>query len=227
VDGIGSATRQLGFWSAIACAVLSLAYVLGQLFEWQGLLGSAGGPSSTSTPAGIAILLTPSLLLGSAFLIMMSALHRASSADRKTFGQVALCFAIVYATLVSLVYFVQLTLVGPRIAAGDTAGIEVLLFVPYKSFLFAVDLLGYSMMSVSTLFGAFALPPAKGTRTARLFMLLNGALLPFLAMQMFFPDLIYGAALWAVTFPCASLWLSGVFRHAPPRPEGERERGAG
>jgi hypothetical protein len=220
VEKIG-ATRRLGFWSAFICAVLSVTYVLGQLFEWQGLLGSAGGPSSVSTPAGIAILLTPSLLLGSAFLIMMSALHRASSADRKVFGQVALSFAIVYATLISLVYFAQLTFVGPRIAAGDTSGIELLLFVPYKSFLFAVDLLGYSMMSVSTLFGAFALPPVKAARTARLFMLLNGALLPFLALQMFFPDLIYVAALWAVTFPCAALWVAGVFRRIPSDAHGQ------
>jgi hypothetical protein len=116
--GINSATRTVGLWSSIGCVVFSLTYVLGQLLEWQGLLGSAGGPNSASTPSGIAILLTPSLLLGSAFLVMMSALHQASDSDRKVFGQVALAFAIVYATLISMVYFVQLTLVGPRILAG-------------------------------------------------------------------------------------------------------------
>ena len=210
--GIDRATSNIGFWSAVGCVLFSLAYILGQLLEWQGVLGSAGGPGSASTPYGIAILLTPSLLLGSAFLVMMAALQHASSADRRIFGQAALAFAIVYATLISMVYFVQLTLVGPRIAAGDTDGIEVLLFVPYRSFLFAVDLLGYSMMSVSTLFGAFALPAGRAARTARVFMLLNGALLPFLAFQMFFPNLIYVAALWAVTFPCAAFALAVVFR---------------
>jgi hypothetical protein len=212
--GITNATRRIGFWSSIGCAVFSLAYILGQLLEWQGLLGSAGGPASTSTPAGIAILLTPSLLLSSAFLVMISALHQASEAERRIFGQVALSFAIIYATLVSMVYFVQLTLIGPRIATGDTKDIEVFLFVPYRSFLFAVDLLGYSMMSLSTVFGAFALPATKGVRSARTFMLLNGALLPFLALQMFFPDLVYVAALWAVTFPGAAFSLAFVFRRA-------------
>lgn len=214
--GVNVATKTIGFWSAGACAVLSLAYILAQLLEWQGLLGSAGGPGSASTPFGLAILLTPSLLLGSAFLVMMSALHQISDADRRIYSQVALAFAIVYATLISLVYFVQLTLVGPRIAAGDTEGIEVLLFVPYRSFLFAVDLLGYSMMSVSTLFGAFALPATRASRITKAFMLLNGALLPFLALQMFFPGLIYIAALWAVTFPCAAFGLAVMFRRIAP-----------
>ena len=35
--------------------------------EWLGWAGSRGGPESVSTPLGIAILLTPSLLLGSSF----------------------------------------------------------------------------------------------------------------------------------------------------------------
>lgn len=205
-----NAARDVGFWSAVGCVVFSLTYIAAQLLEWQGWLGSAGGPGSASTSFGLAILLTPSLLLGSAFLVMMSALHLLAPSDRKVFSQAALSFAIVYATLTGLVYFVQLTLVGPRIATGETQGIELLLFVPYKSFLFAIDLLGYSMMSISTLFGAFALPlTSKFTRAA---MLLNGALLPFLALQMFWLDLIYVAALWAVVFPCAACGLAVTFR---------------
>lgn len=209
-------TQCVGFWSSIGCAVFSIAYILGQVLEWLGLLGSAGGPGSASTPLGIAILLTPSLFLGSSFLVMMSALHQATDTDRRIFSQVGLAFAIVYATLISMVYFVQLTLVAPRIAADDTEDIAFLLFVPYRSFLFAVDLLGYSMMSLSTLFGAFALPASPAGHTARLFMILNGALLPFLAFQMFFPTLIYVAALWAATFPCAVLALAIAFRGLSP-----------
>lgn len=212
MEADSSATERAGFWAATGCAVLSLIYVVAQILEWQGLLGSAGGPSSVSTPAGMVVLLTPSLFLGAAFVIMMSALHQASVASKKVFSQAALSFAIIYATLISLVHFVQLTLVAPRLAAGDTRDIEVLLFVPYRSFLFAVDLLGYSMMSLSTLLAAFAVPAARGAPAARVFLLLNGALLPFLALQMFFPGLIAFAALWSVAFPAAAICLAGVFR---------------
>ncbi|HKY19201.1 MAG TPA: hypothetical protein VJL82_09735 [Rhizomicrobium sp.] len=207
-------TRRVGLYSATASAALSIAYILGQLLEWQGLLGSAGGAESTSTPLGIAVLLTPSLLLGCAFVTMMAALHQTSLADRKAISQAALAFATMYATLVTLVYFVQLTLVGPRTSAGDMAEIEFLRFVPYRSFLFAVDLLGYSFMSLATLFGAFALPDTPPARAPRLFMLATGLLLPTIALQMYFPDLIWLAALWGITFPAAMVLVAVMFAQA-------------
>lgn len=208
--------RRVALWSAIACAFTSIAYVLGQLLEWQGLLGSAGGPESASTPLGIAVLLTPSFLLGSSFLVLVAALHRLAPTEARVFSQVALAFATIYATLISMVYFVQLTLVGPRLASGDTAGIEYLFFVPYRSFLFAVDLLGYSFMCIATLFAAFALPAICGARAARLFLLLNGALTPFLLFQMYEPRLIWIAALWGLTFPAAAIALAAMFRRPLP-----------
>lgn len=197
--------------AAIACAILSIFYVVAQLFEWLGLLGSDGGPSATSTALGLALLLTPSLLLGSAFLILMAALHQATAPELRVWSQVALAFATVYATLISLVYFTQLTFVGPRLAAGDGAGIEPFLFIPYRSFLFAVDLLGYSMMSLATLFAAFALPEPRA-RAARYAMIANGLIAPFLAFQMYWPSLIWGGALWALTFPTAMIALARLMR---------------
>jgi hypothetical protein len=213
---IDNTARRVAFWAAIACAVTSIAYVLAQLLEWQGVLGSAGGPASASTPFGIALLLTPSLLLGSAFLVLMSALHRLAPSESRVFSQIALAFATAYATLISMVYFVQLTLVAPRLAAGDTAGIEYLIFVPYRSFLFAVDLLGYSFMCVAALFAAFALPKVSGARTTRSLLLLNGALTPFLALQMFAPGLIWVAAWWGVLFPAAVMALAVMLKRAAP-----------
>jgi hypothetical protein len=55
-DSPKSAAVALGFWSAMACTALSLAYVLAQLAEWAGWLGSQGGPSSRSTLIWIASL---------------------------------------------------------------------------------------------------------------------------------------------------------------------------
>jgi len=204
----------MGFWAAVCCCAFSLAYIVAQLFEWAGLLGSSGGPESASTALGIAILLTPSLMLGPSFVVLMAALHVAAPPEGKVFSLAGLAFAAIYAALTGLVYFVQLTFVGPRIAAGDTAGIELLLFVPYKSFLFAIDLLGYSLMSLATLIGAFALPANAASRWARWAMIANGLILPFLAFQMFVPELIWFAATWAITFPAMAVLLAAMFRKA-------------
>lgn len=212
-----SENSRIAVWSAIASALLALTYVIAQLLEWRGLLGSAGGPEGVSTPTGIVILLLPSLLLASAFVVMMSAIHRLAPPAKGALSQAALAFAIMYATLVSLVYFVQLTLVAPRMLANDMSEIEFLRFVPYRSFLFAVDLLGYSFMSLATLLAAFALPELRHKTLAKTLMIANGLLFPCLAFQMLIPQLIWGGALWAITFPAACLAIAIMFWRCEPR----------
>lgn len=214
LDRISPSTKRAGYASAVLATVFSLAYVVAQLAEWMGLLGSQGGPESGSTLLGLVLLLTPSLFLGSSFLVLMVSLHQAAPPERRVWSHSAVAFATAYAVLISLVYYVQLTLVAPRMARGRLAGIEVFLFVPFDSFLYAVDLLGYSFMSVATLFAARVLPGRGLARVARWFLTANGLLLPFLALQMCFHSLIWIASLWAVTFPGATWTLAILFRRA-------------
>jgi len=113
--------RALGLWSAILCTFFSLAYVVAQLAEWAGLLGSAGGPHSR----------------------------------------------------------------------GSAEGIELLLFEPFDSFLYAVG---------------------EGLeRWIRIALIANGCLIPFLALQMYWPPLIWGGAFWAIAFPAATGLLAVHF----------------
>jgi hypothetical protein len=212
-------TRAVGYWAAVLATVFSLTYVVAQLAEWVGWMGSAGGPESASTPLGIAVLLTPSILLGSAFLVLLVSVHQVAAPERRVWSQAALAFGTLYAVLISMTYFVQLTLVGPRIAQGRTQGIEVLLFEPFDSFFYSVDLLGYSFMSVATLFAALVFTGGGLERRARLFLLANGLLLPFLVGQLYFNALIWPAALWAVTFPGATWTLALLFRRMSTSPE--------
>src|SRR5690606_39175709 len=139
-----------------------------------GWLGSEGGPASSSTALGLAVLLAPSLLLGSAFLVLLVSVHQSAPPEKKVWSQAALAFGTVYAVLISMTYFVQLTLVAPRIAEGRTAGIEPFLFVPFDSFLYSVDLLGYSFMSLATLFAAFVFRRDGLEGVARRFLIANG-----------------------------------------------------
>ena len=151
---ISPSTKTVGFWSAVLATVFSITYIVGQLAEWLGLLGSQGGAESSSTLLGLVILHTPSLFLGSSFLVLAVSIHQLALPERKIWSHAAVAFATAYAVLISIVYFVQLTLVAPRLARGQREGIEVFLFVPFDSFLYAVDILGYSFMSVATLFAA-------------------------------------------------------------------------
>lgn len=187
---ISPSTKFVGFWSAVLATAFSLIYVVAQLAEWAGWLGSSGGPESASTPFGLVVLLTPSLLLGSVFLVLVVSIHQLAAPDRKVWSHAAVTFATMYAALISIVYFVQLTLVATRIRQDSVAGIEAFLFVPFDSFLYAVDILGYSFMSVATLFAAQVFTGKGIERVARFWLTANGLLLPFLALQMYFHPLI-------------------------------------
>ena len=211
---ISRSTKTVGFWSAVLATVFSVTYVVGQLAEWAGWLGSKGGPESASTPLGIAVLLTPSIFLGSSFLVLTICIHQLASPERRVWSHAAIAFATIYTTLISTVYFVQLTLVGPRLANGRTDGIEMFLFVPFDSFLYAVDILGYSFMSVATLCAAMVFTGRGLERAVRTFLTANGLLLPFIALQMYAHGLIWIASLWAVTFPGATWSLAVLFRRA-------------
>ena len=215
-----ASTRSVGFWSAVLATVFSITYDVGQIAEWLGWLGSSGGPESTSTPLGIVVLLTPSLLLGSSFLMLMVCVHQVTPADRRVWSHGAVAFATAYAVLISSVYFVQLTLVGPRLASGRLEGIEPFVFVPFDSYLYAVDILGYTFMSVSTLLAARAFTGGGVERVARWFLTANGLLIPFLVFQMYVHALIWVAALWAVTFPGATWTLAVYFRRLRTTPDG-------
>jgi hypothetical protein len=199
-------------WSAVLSTVFALAYDVAQIAEWLGWLGSAGGPESGSTPLGLAVLLTPSLLLGSSFLMLMVSVHQVTPGERRVWSHGAVAFATAYMVLISGVYFVQLTLVAPRLASGHTAGIEPFVFVPFDSYLYAMDILGYSFMSVSTLFAARTLRGKGVERVARVLLTTNGLLVPFLVFQMYVHQLIWIAALWAVTFPGAT-WALALWFH--------------
>ena len=216
--------RKLGIVFAVLCTIFSLAYVLAQLAEWAGLLGSAGGPRSRSTPLGIAVLLTPSLLLGVSFVGLIVSVHHYADVAVRVWSHVAVAFAIMYATLISIVYYVQLAFVMPRLARGEVEGIELLIFEPFDSFLYAVDMYGYSLMSLSTLFAAAVFRGGAIERWTRWALIANGCLIPFLALQMYYPPLIWGGSLWAVTFPAATCLLGVCFSRA--RVANHQDQGA-
>lgn len=214
---ISPAARTLGVTSANLAAVFSILYGIGQVAEWLGWLGSKGGPSSSSTPLGLVVLLTPSLLLGPVFLLAMVSLHDAVPLRRKVWSHSAIVFGTAYMVMVTINYFVQLAWVAPRLAAGLIKGMEAFLFVPFDSFLYAVDILGYGFMSVAAIFAAAAL--TGNEKSARWFLAATGALLPFILLQMFWHPLIWFASPWAVTFPAAMLSLASVFHRTVTREE--------
>src|ERR1043166_10198807 len=148
---IPAAAATLGYWSAVFASFFSIFYDLGQLAEWLGLLGSGGGPENPSTALGLLVLLIPSLLLAPSFALMMLSIHYCAPEEKKIWSHAGIIFATTYMVMVSINYYVQLTLVVPHMLSGETRSIQAFLFTPFDSFIYSVDVLGYSFMSLSTL----------------------------------------------------------------------------
>lgn len=198
-------SSRFGFWSATAAAVASIAYGIPQLMQVAGLL----------PPVVDRILIfAPSLALASAYVATMVAVDDSAPAGRRVWGRAALAFAIMYATLVSIVYIVQLGVVIPHELQGELQQFSLLACCGPGAFLTAVDLLGYTLMSLSTLFAApvFARHGLAGWLRAAL--IANGLLAPFLILQLAYPSLIYVGALWLITFPAAMIILAVLFARA-------------
>jgi hypothetical protein len=122
-------------------------------------------------------------------------------------------FATIYGTYICMNYFVQLTFIAPHLYSGEVSGdVSPFVFNVFDSFTYSVDILGYSFMSLSTLFAAFAYQRHGLERVIRWFMIGNGLLIPFLALQTFYHPLIWVASLWAITLPGSALALAAHFR---------------
>lgn len=209
---LSTSVRKLGYWSGILTTLFSLLYIIGQLAEWFGWLGSAGGPESSSTSLGIIVLLIPSLLLAPSFALLMLSVHYYAPQDKKIWSHAGILFAAVYTVMVCINYYVQLTLILPHMLKNDLEPVRPFLFTPFDSFSYSIDVLGYSFMSLTTLFAAFVFAGKGLHRTIRVFMIANGLLIPFLALQIYYHPLIWFAAAWAITFPGVSISLTKLFK---------------
>jgi len=142
----------------------------------------------------------------------MVSVHYYAPEDKKVWSHIGIVFATIYTVLISINYYVQLTLVVPHILRGEVESIRFLLFTPFDSFLYSVDILGYSFMSLSTLFAAFIFSDDGLERIAKRFMIANGLIIPFIALQNYYHPLIWIASLWAITFPGSTISLAMLFK---------------
>jgi len=118
------------------------------------------------------------LILSIGYVSLSCAFLNESDTDRKSLSYAGGAFAVIYAVLINIVYFAQLTTV--RLTSLSKEFSEILDFSFYGSLYFNYDLLGYSFMSLSLfLLGLAMKPKDKIDRILRLLMLIHGAFTPF------------------------------------------------
>jgi len=156
--------------------------------------------------------MAPSLLLAPSFVVLMISIHHYAPEDKKIWSHIGVAFAIIYAVLVSIVYYSQMTFAVPHIQRGEADQVALLL-MDWGSFIFTIDVLGYGFMHLATLFAAFVFTGSKLERWIRWALVANGTA-SSANLFWFIPGIWYIAMVWAVTFPLATAMLAVLFRRA-------------
>jgi hypothetical protein len=203
--GVASeSVSRLGFWAAVLTAAFytawDLGFVAGFFLQWPATLTAAWAPSVFIPPA---------------WVLLMVCVDRWAPEERRVFGEAAVAFGAIYAALSTAVYFVQLTVAIPTELAGAGAQqVGVLLWDQPRSFPYALDILGYTFMSLSALFAAFAFARQRFERWVRWTLLASGVVAVVLPIQMFWLPAEVAAAPTLFTFPAAAILLAVHFRRA-------------
>jgi len=118
----------------------------------------------------------PGFLLAPLFVVLMACIHHYAPDDKKIFGQIGLSFALIYAAVITVDYFIQFVVIEPSILSGETAGLS--LFTQYNphGIFIALEGLGYFMMSAAFLFMAPLFAGGRLERTIRWFFVASFAL---------------------------------------------------
>lgn len=183
----------------MAAALAAVAYGIPQVLQVAGVLPD---------PWDRVLIFAPSLVLAPSFVCAMAAAMELTDAAHRATARAAFGLSIMYAVLVSIVYVVQLAVVIPRELGGDSSASQLTCCAPRMP-MTAIDLLGYSLMSVSLWLLGAALPRGRGALRAML--LLNGWLVFALLGQLMWPGLIWIGAIWLLSFPVAMLLLRRRF----------------
>ena len=112
-----------------------------------------------------------SMFIALSFIIMACGYDLTAHSERKICGNLCIAFGCVYASIILLVYFTQLTTV--RNEALPAAAANILDFKKL-GLMFNYDLLGYAMMSLSSFFAGLSIVPVNIFEKAlKVLLLLN------------------------------------------------------
>ena len=114
-----------------------------------------------------------SMFIALGYVLFVGALA-AANPQRRAAGLAAIAFAAVYAAIILLVYFAEVTTVRMN-AALSAEALSLISYGVAGSLFFNYDLLGYGLMALSTFFAGWALQPKDGgDRALRALLMIHG-----------------------------------------------------
>jgi hypothetical protein len=117
--------------------------------------------------------LLPGILLAPTFVVLMACIHAHAAQPKKIWSRIGLSFALVYAVVILVDYFLQLAVVMPSLQAGETDGLSLFTQYDPHGLFIALESLGYSMLTVALLFAAPVFTGGRAERAIRALFVLS------------------------------------------------------
>jgi hypothetical protein len=204
---------RLGYWSSVAVTVWVAAFAAELVWYLVAPSKAANIVSSI-----VCLLLAPS------YVIMIACTPLASREGSRAFTRAALALAAMYAVLCASVYYLQLSVLRLGTFPASADALSMLRFTP-GSPAFALDMLGYTFMCLSTLVLVPAITGKGAVKALKIFCAIHG----FLAVPtLVFPALQFSQQgtgssdsfgslvllVWCVIFIPIPIIYSRLFRRA-------------
>ena len=150
-------TNRLGFWSAAVISVLVILIDVGMiasaiLFPMTTITSIEDYAGSFSSIQMLPFI--PSLLLAPLFVVLMLSIHHTAPEDKKILTQLGLAFGLICAAILSLHYYIQLTVVQQGLLNNQLAGLWQFAAPNPHSFFWTFAALGYGFMGIALIFTA-------------------------------------------------------------------------
>ena len=159
---------QIGFWTALLITVFTLV-----AFAIAIATPPISGPYCRSGCVaypypGVAayvphdyLWIYPAIFIAPLFLVLASCIHQQVSNRKRIYSQIGLSFALAYTIILTLDYYIQITVIQPSLLRGETEGLALFLqYNPHGLFI-ALEDLGYLMTSLAFFLIAMALTGAE------------------------------------------------------------------
>jgi hypothetical protein len=213
-----TSAAKAGFYGAIFTTVFTVAFILaagfsGAVGQWEGVDSFMETYDQLRT--GQILLSLSTLLLIPSFVTLMVGFHHFIDADGKVWSHIAVIWAGIYAAILGINYYLQITVVPSNVAAGNKEGLQLLAMTNFDSAFWSLEAIGYCFMGLSTLFAAFALKARGLERWIKTLLIINGIL--GLAGAIFWAArnmmvMMVGLGLWCLLFPVTTILLAIYFR---------------
>jgi hypothetical protein len=180
---VNKLSAQLGFWSSFLGAAAFVLFVvcfvaiaaLNPLFIWTNASDYlAHVQKSDQTFKYIAQALM--LGFGPLYVLMLNSIHDFTQDELKPLSRAALAFGIIFAVLIGIHYFVQISAIRLNESKGQIAGLEQFLQAKPDSAIMAINMLGWTLFfGLSSLFVAPVFSGSKLAQAIRILFFVNGA----------------------------------------------------